>query len=45
VDGETGLRDEDLTGDGRFLYVLNADSRRIFSWAVGNDGQLSPLGA
>jgi 6-phosphogluconolactonase len=45
VDGETGLRDEDLSGDGRFLYVLNADSRRIFGWAVGDDGTLSPLGA
>jgi 6-phosphogluconolactonase len=45
VDGETGLRDEDLSGDGRFLYVLNADSRRIFGWAVGADGTLSPLGA
>ena len=45
VDGETGLRDEDLSGDGRFLYVLNADSRRIFGWAVGADGTLSPVGA
>lgn len=45
VDGETGLRDEDLSGDGRFLYTLNADSRRIFGWAVGTDGTLSPLGA
>jgi 6-phosphogluconolactonase len=43
--GETGLRDEDLSGDGRFLYALNADSRRIFGWAVGNGGALSPLGA
>jgi 6-phosphogluconolactonase len=45
VDGETGLRDEDLSSDGRFLYVLNADSQRIFGWAVGADGTLSPLGA
>jgi 6-phosphogluconolactonase len=45
VDGETGLRDEDLSSDGRFLYVLNADSQRIFGWAVGGDGRLSPLGA
>ena len=45
VDGETGLRDEDLSEDGRFLYVLNADSRRIFGWAVGANGTLSPLGA
>jgi 6-phosphogluconolactonase len=45
VEGETGLRDEDLSSDGRFLYVLNADSRRILGWAVGADGSLSPLGA
>ena len=38
---ETGLRDEDLSSDGRFIYVLNADSRRIFGWAVGDDGTLS----
>jgi hypothetical protein len=25
--------------------VLNADSRRIFGWAVGADCTLSPLGA
>jgi 6-phosphogluconolactonase len=45
VDGETGLRDEDLSGDGRILYAINADTRRIFGWAVGDDGVLSPLGA
>ena len=45
IEGETGLRDEDLSGDGRSLYVVNADSQRIFGWAVGNDGTLSPLGA
>jgi hypothetical protein len=41
VEDETGPRDEDLSGDGRFLYVVNADSRRIFGWAVGDDGTLS----
>jgi 6-phosphogluconolactonase (cycloisomerase 2 family) len=45
VDGQTGLRDEDLSGDGRFLYALNADARSIFGWAVGADGTLSALGA
>jgi hypothetical protein len=45
VDGETGLRDEDLSSDCRFLYVLNADSRHIFGWAVSADGTLSPVGA
>jgi len=45
VEGRTGLRDEDLTADGRFLYAIDADSQRIFGWAVGPDGGLSPLGS
>ena len=38
VEGETGLRDEDISGDGRFLYAIDADSQRILGWAVGSDG-------
>jgi 6-phosphogluconolactonase len=45
VDGQTGLRDEDLSGDGRFLYAIDADSRRVFGWAVGEGGSLSPVGS
>ena len=45
VDGQTGLRDEDLSGDGRFLYAIDADSRRVFGWAVGTGGSLSPVGS
>ena len=45
VEGETGLRDEGLTGDGRFLYAVDADSRRVFGWAVGSEGALSPVGS
>jgi 6-phosphogluconolactonase (cycloisomerase 2 family) len=45
VEGETGLRDEDLSADGRFLYAIDADSSRIFGWAVGGDGTLSPVGS
>jgi 6-phosphogluconolactonase len=45
VEGEKGLRDEDLSRDGRFLYALDADARRIFGWAVGAAGDLSPLGS
>lgn len=45
VEGETGLRDEDLSADGRFLYAIDADSARIFGWAVGDDGSLAPLGS
>jgi 6-phosphogluconolactonase len=45
VEGEKGLRDEDLTGDGRFLYAIDADAQRIFGWAVGEGGALSPVGS
>jgi 6-phosphogluconolactonase len=45
VDGETGLRDEDLSSDGRFLYAIDADSRRVFGWAVDAEGSLSPIGS
>ena len=45
VDGEAGLRDEALSGDGRYLYALHADAREVFAWAVGEDGSLRPLGS
>ena len=45
VEGMTGLRDEDLTVDGRFLYAIDADGGRIFGWSVGNDGVLSAVGS
>ena len=45
VDGQTGLRDEDLSSDGRFLYAIDADSQRVFGWAVDADGSLSPIGS
>jgi 6-phosphogluconolactonase len=45
VEGQTGLRDEDLSVDGRFLYAVDADGRRVFGWAVEPDGSLSPLGS
>jgi 6-phosphogluconolactonase len=45
VDGQPGLRDEDLSGDGRFLYAVDADSRRVFGWAVESGGRLTPLGS
>ena len=31
VDGMTGLRDEDLSDDGRFLYVIDTDGGRIMA--------------
>jgi 6-phosphogluconolactonase (cycloisomerase 2 family) len=45
VEGETGLRDEDLSADGRFLYAIDADSRRVFGWSVAGDGSLAPVGS
>jgi 6-phosphogluconolactonase len=45
VEGQTGLRDEALTGDGSFLYAIDADAGRIFGWAVGDSGNLVALGS
>jgi 6-phosphogluconolactonase len=45
VDGQPGLRDEDLSGDGRFLYAIDADGGRIYGWAVGAEGSLEPVGS
>ena len=45
VDGQTGLRDEDLSRDGRFLYAIDADHQRVIGWAVGEGGSLSPAGS
>jgi 6-phosphogluconolactonase len=43
-DGVPGLRDEDVTGDGRFLYAIDADGGRVFGWRV-DDGALTLLGS
>ena len=45
VDGRKGLRDEDLSRDGRFLYAIDADAREIHGWRVEDAGTLTPLGA
>ena len=45
VDGETGLRDEDISGDGRFLYAIDADTQRILGWEIGSGGSLRPIGS
>jgi 6-phosphogluconolactonase len=42
--GTKGVRDEAITGDGRFLYALDADARRVYGWAVAADGRLQPVG-
>ena len=45
--GETrpGLRDEDLAGDGRFLFAIDADGGAVVGWRIGPDGSLSPAGS
>jgi 6-phosphogluconolactonase len=42
-DGRAGLRDEDLTADGRFLYVIDADAREVRGWAVDGAGDLTAV--
>jgi 6-phosphogluconolactonase (cycloisomerase 2 family) len=44
VDGEPGLRDADLSGDGRFLYAIDAAGGRIFGWRVER-GTLAEVGS
>ncbi|HSD24408.1 MAG TPA: beta-propeller fold lactonase family protein [Solirubrobacterales bacterium] len=44
-EGEKGLRDEAISGDGRYLYAIDADAQRIFGWSVGQDGGLTAVGA
>jgi 6-phosphogluconolactonase (cycloisomerase 2 family) len=44
VDGKPGLRDEDLSADGRFLYAVDADGGRVFGWKI-DDGRLASLGS
>jgi 6-phosphogluconolactonase (cycloisomerase 2 family) len=45
VDGGPGIRDEAISSDGRFLYALHADARKVFAWEVGEDGTLVALGS
>jgi 6-phosphogluconolactonase len=45
IEGEPGIRDEALSGDGRYLYALHADSGQVFGWEVGTDRAHAPLGS
>ena len=44
-DGRPGLRDEDLSDDGRFLYAIDADQGPIVAWSVDDRGNLSAAGS
>jgi 6-phosphogluconolactonase len=45
IEGAPGIRDEALSGDGRFLYALHADTGNVFGWQVRGDGTLEALGS
>ena len=44
-DGRSGLRDEDLSDDGRYLYAIDADQGQIVAWSVDDRGRLSAAGS
>ncbi len=44
-DGRPGLRDEDLSDDGRFLYAIDADQGQVVGWSVDEHGRLLTLGS
>src|SRR6201984_3775278 len=43
-EGEKGIRDEAISGDGLCVYAIHADAQKLCGWAVGQDGQLTPVG-
>jgi 6-phosphogluconolactonase len=44
-DGRPGLRDEDLSDDGRYLYAIDADQGQVVAWSVDDRGRLSASGS
>jgi 6-phosphogluconolactonase (cycloisomerase 2 family) len=44
-DGRPGLRDEDLSDDGRYLYAIDADQGQVVAWSVDDQGLLSAAGS
>jgi len=42
--GQKGIRDEAISGDGRYLYAIDADAQKLCGWAVGQGGQIKPVG-
>jgi 6-phosphogluconolactonase len=45
VAGRKGVRDAARSSDGRFLYALDADARRVFGFRVEADARLVPVGS
>lgn len=44
-DGRPGLRDEDLSDDGRYLYAIDADQGQVVGWSVDDHGSLTQTGS
>ena len=44
-DGRAGLRDEDLSADGRSLYAIDADQGQVVGWSVDDRGMLTSIGS
>ena len=44
-DGRPGLRDEDLSDDGRQLYAIDADQGQVVAWSVDDHGMLTSSGS
>jgi YVTN family beta-propeller protein len=44
-DGRPGLRDEDLSDDGRYLYAIDADQGQVVAWTVDDRGMLTSAGS
>ena len=44
-DGRPGLRDEDLSDDGRYLYAIDADQGQIVAWSGDDRGRLTAAGS
>jgi 6-phosphogluconolactonase len=44
-DPRPGLRDEDVTDEGRFLFAIDADGGSVVGWRIGTDGSLSRAGS
>lgn len=42
--GGKGIRDQAISGDGRYLYAIDTDAQKLCGWAVSQDGQLRPVG-
>jgi hypothetical protein len=43
--GGKGLRDEAVSGDGRYLYAFGADAQQLVGGAVSQSGHLTRAGA